>query len=454
MSLQGKENCVRWLEALLKLRFHPAIKLRERQSGQLQLALNGHPTPIKLPALKNAFFHANKDLPCARWDGKAEDWLTVSDTPLPAPGVSELPQPLITKVDSTYTIGYDILGLTYWMLSRQEEAGRTDLDEHGRFPATASHAYKHGYLERPIVDEWLQVLKQIIQRTWPQLKLKQHDFNIKVSHDVDTPSYYAFRPWSDIPRICAGHVLKRLNPKQAIQAPIIKLNSKKRLHVTDPANTFDWIMDTSEQYGLTSAFYFICGRTDASKDADYDIAHPAILHLMRRIHERGHEIGLHPSYNTYQNPHIIVNEAKRLKQACAQEGIQQAQWGGRMHYLRWEQPTTLQGWEQAGMSYDSSLGYADHAGFRCGTCFEYPAFDPQTQQMLNLNIRPLIAMECSIMDAAYMNLGHGEAALDKLTELRNKCKAVNGSFTLLWHNNRLINKEERKLYQTVVSASC
>lgn len=40
------------------------------------------------------------------------------------------------------------------------------------------------------------------------------------------------------------------------------------------------------------------------------------------------------------------------------QGIQQAEWGGRMHYLRWKTPTTLYGWEQAGMTYDSTLSYA------------------------------------------------------------------------------------------------
>ena len=30
-----------------------------------------------------------------------------------------------------------------------------------------------------------------------------------------------------------------------------------------------------------------------------------------------------------------------------------------MHYLRWENTTTLQAWDEAGMNYDSTLGYAD-----------------------------------------------------------------------------------------------
>ncbi len=37
-------------------------------------------------------------------------------------------------------------------LARVEEIGRTDRDNHERFAATSSHAFKHGYLEPPAVD--------------------------------------------------------------------------------------------------------------------------------------------------------------------------------------------------------------------------------------------------------------------------------------------------------------
>lgn len=46
--------------------------------------------------------------------------------------------------------------------------------------------------------------------------------------------------------------------------------------------------------------------------------------LMRRIHERGHEIGLYPSYGTYQKPELIAQEAeRRLRAVMAEENIRQ-----------------------------------------------------------------------------------------------------------------------------------
>ncbi|EON19593.1 hypothetical protein C265_11226 [Cupriavidus sp. GA3-3] len=334
------------------------------------------------------------------------------------------------------------------MLSRQEEVGRSDLDSYGRFPASASHAGKHGYLERPVVDEWLHILGQVISRLWPELQLRQQRASMKVSHDVDVPSRYGFASAARIIRRMAGDILIRRDVKSVLQAPVIRLKTRTALHPTDRVNTFDWIMDVSERHGLVSAFYFICGCTDPSKDADYEPEHPAICGLMQRIHARGHEIGLHPSFNTYRAPEKLQAEAKRLRRICEQENIEQEAWGGRMHYLRWEHPTTMLGWEQAGMTYDSTLTYADHAGFRCGTCFEYPAFDPVAGTALNLRIRPLIAMEGSVI--GYMGLGTGEAAWKKFRELKDTCKAVNGCFTMLWHNSSLGSAEERDLYQAVL----
>ena len=67
----------------------------------------------------------------------------------------ELVSPPIEPRADRHVVHYDIIGLTYWMLARVEEIGRTDLDNHQRFPATSSHAYKYGYIDRPVVDEWL-----------------------------------------------------------------------------------------------------------------------------------------------------------------------------------------------------------------------------------------------------------------------------------------------------------
>lgn len=439
-----------WLQTLLQERFGYLFDLLpQADSSRLAITLPGDARQITLKMDSGMFARADSELPCAEWNAAAEGWSTALPGCLPMPGAASLVAHLITATVNGWYVDYDILGLTYWMLNRIEEIGRTELDNHGRFPATASHAYKHNYLERPVVDEWLHVLGQVISKTWPGIELKQHTFSMKVSHDVDTPSRYGFASVKGLLRVMGGDVLKRGDLKSAMKAPWIRLNTRSALHPDDPFNTFEWIMDLSDKHGLTSAFYFICGRT-SNMDADYEPEHPAIRTLMRRIHQRGHEIGLHPSYNSYRHPEAIAAEAKRLRKIATEEGIEQAQWGGRMHYLRWEQPTTLRAWADAGMNYDSTLGYADRPGFRCGTCFEYSAFDPVAGEVLQLRVRPLVVMECSVTDVCYLGLGNGEAALAKFRHLESSCRAVGGCFTVLWHNSRFLEKFDKEQYEAIV----
>jgi len=449
MHFDAHISLARWLELIISERFGHPFSLSFESTSSLVMYLQNDPRNITFDIDRDTFTSSNPHLPCTQWNAVSEGWLSVLDSPLPAPGVVSLPSPLITRTPMGMHVAYDILGLTYWMLSRQEEVGRSDLDKHGRFPATASHGFKYDYLDRPVVDEWLSILGQVVQRTWPGIELKQNCFSMKVSHDVDSPSRYGFRNFSGLVRAMAGDVIKRGDLGSAVLAPWIRMNTRNQLHSYDPDNTFNWIMNLSEQHGLHSAFYFICGYTDPH-DADYSVEHPAIRHLMRQIHQRGHEIGLHPSYGCYKKPHLILQEADQLRKICALEDIKQKEWGGRMHYLRWEQPTTLRAWADAGMGYDSTMSYADLPGFRCGTCFEYPAFDPVTQEALPLRIRPLIAMECSVISSLYMGLGTGMEALEVFTALKNTCRAVGGSFTLLWHNSEI--KRSKELYRKVLIA--
>lgn len=450
MSSVFSSSKLNWLVRVLEERFGHVFSLAPQPDNTLRITIGSTEPFIELVLDSATFSRSDSDLPCTHWDPKTEGLDSVLESPLPAPGAHSLPVPLITHTEKGMHVAYDILGLTYWMLSRQEEVGRNDLDDHGRFPAKFSHAYKHDYLERPVVDEWLHILGQVIKRTWPAIELKKNSFSMKVSHDVDGPSLYGFRSLPSLVRGMAGDLIKRRDFKSVALAPWVRINTRTQLHRADAANTFDWIMDVSEQNGLNSAFYFICGHTHPN-DADYQPEHPAIRHLLRRIHQRGHEIGLHPSYGTYQNQQLIRQEADRLRQICAEESIEQANWGGRMHYLRWEQPITLRAWDSAGMSYDSTLSYADRPGFRCGTCFEYPAFDPVAQEILGLRVRPLIAMECTVMASRYMGLGVGEEALAKFMELKKTCLTVGGVFTLLWHNTQFGTQAERQIYQHVLA---
>jgi peptidoglycan/xylan/chitin deacetylase (PgdA/CDA1 family) len=352
------------------------------------------------------------------------------------------------------TLRLDIFGSAFFMLTLYEEAVKPDRDRLDRFPSTATLAAQANFLDRPIVNEYLEVLWGCLHHLWPQLQRRSRQFQVRVSHDVDEPFRFAFTGVKRLARRCAGDVLRRRSVR-ALGSSLSSWAEVKLLGRSDrdPCNNFDRIMDVSEEYNLQSAFYFITDHSAGAIDGVYEMRHPLIRQLLRRIHERGHEIGLHTSYNTYCNPQQTAKEFAILKQACAAEGIEQEIWGGRQHYLRWQTPTTFRNWADAGLDYDSTLSYADCIGFRCGTCYEFPVFDVQQRQALKLRERPLCVMEVTVIGASYMGLEIiGNAALQAMVTIKRRCRLFGGNFTILWHNTSLNTEIEWHLYQEILGS--
>jgi hypothetical protein len=78
--------------------------------------------------------------------------------------------------------------------------------------------------------------------------------------------------------------------------------------------------------------------------------------------------------------------------------------------------------------------FADHEGFRCGTCHPYRPFDLERNREIDLWEVPLVVMDGTLRQ--YRRLGPDEA-VTRIVELADRCREVEGVFTLLWHNSSL-----------------
>lgn len=346
-------------------------------------------------------------------------------------------------------INFDILGAIFYILTRAEEMANPIRDEHGRFPAWASHAFQNGYLHRPVVDEYIEILWSCMKRLWPRIERKKQDFRMILSHDVDVPFAEVFSSPARVLRSFGEDIIKRKDPHRAFNRLGNWMATRRGDFKRDTNYTFDRIMDISEKHGLQSAFYFKTACTNPEFDDSYSIDHPYLCQMLRDIHNRGHEIGFHPSYETYRDLIQTKKEFEKLHMACEEEGITQPAWGGRQHFLRWEAPTTWCNWDEAGLTYDSTLSYADCAGFRCGTCHGFPVFDLEQGKQLFLIERPLVVMEGSLFGKNYMNLTH-ENAFTHVKMLRDQCRTYGGDFILLWHNSSLLSEKDWDLYEGII----
>ena len=68
-----------------------------------------------------------------------------------------------------------------------------------------------------------------------------------------------------------------------------------------------------------------------------------------------------------------------------------------MHYLKFIIPYTARKIIDFGFEYDSSIGYANFPGFRCGTCRDFLLFDSLENKILTIREKPLLFMESNLL---------------------------------------------------------
>jgi hypothetical protein len=350
--------------------------------------------------------------------------------------------------DARGWLGVDVFGSAFFLLTRYEEVVVCERDAHDRFPASASLAAAERMLDRPTVDEYVELLWSVLSRIWPRLRRRRTQAALVLTHDVDLPLCRI--PPTEARRLARLDLRRESAPLVAARRLLTARLSERMPPRLDLYNTFDLLMRESESLGLRSSFYFMAGNTAGPIDNDYAIDEPWVLCTLREIFERGHELGLHPSYNTFEDAEALARELTAFRAACARGGIQLDRVGGRQHYLRWGNPVTWQIWDDVGLAYDATLAFADHAGFRAGTCHEYPVFNLKTGRGLNLRERPLIAMDASLLD--YQGLGL-EATAQEIARLSAVVKRFGGQMTVLWHNDRLLSRRARRAYRAAITAA-
>lgn len=376
----------------------------------------------------------------------ADAWLTRACLPdRPLARVAGVPVIYGAPADGR-ELAVDVLGGCFFMLTRLEERVLDTRDGHGRFPAGASVAHGEGFLDMPIVDVYVDLLWDALSRRWPRLERRRRAYRVALTHDVDDPLAVLGRSRPELARQLGADVLVRRDPALAARRVGSWLAGSRGGRRLDPYNTFDFLMDVSERHGLASAFYFMAadGRAGA-EDPPYRLDDPWIEALIARIHARGHEVGFHATDTDRER---TVGGFERVRAAAQRAGVEQATWGGRQHYLRWENPSTWRTWDAAGLDYDATLAYADRIGFRTGTCHEFAVFDLDERKPLRLRERPFQIMDRTLQE--YMGLTP-DTAHAAVREIADHCRRHDGVLCILWHNNAVLGARRMGDYERLIA---
>jgi hypothetical protein len=335
-----------------------------------------------------------------------------------------------TSADGSVVCELDLLASFVLTLSRVEESLRPEVDEHGRFPSTSSLASREHFLERPILDEYGLAFSQVLTFLVPGWHPQKPLFRVKLTHDVDDVGL----PF-DL-RSAIAHTLKRHTPAATVRdllAPILS---------SDPMNLslVRKLAKISKERGLHSAFFWKCSPR-ATHDSGYSVHDSRIQRLIGDLRASNFEVGVHPGYDTFHHRDNLSREIAELKAAIREDFP-----GGRQHYLRWT-PQSWLDWESCGLRYDSSVGFADHIGFRAGTSFPFRPWCWAENRELNLIEVPLILMDCT--PVKYMRLDFQEG-LERVRALIRRVEQTGGVFTLLWHNTPLLDPDYDGWYENIL----
>lgn len=319
---------------------------------------------------------------------------------------------------------------TLLTLSRWEESLDTPRDTHGRFVAAHSIAAREKVLDRPIVDEYGLAFEEALRFLFPTWPKAHRALRIKVSHDVD-------------------HVGTPFNWRRVLRRTIE--NPSARSSYRDLLSWFPDVEPTelsavreivllSARHGMNSAVYWKAS-PPGPRDSGYNLRELRVRRVIDWLRSRGVELGVHPGYGTLLCPEKLRREVNSVREVLGDGPL-----GGRQHYLRWR-PESWIHWENCGLAYDSSVGFAEEIGFRAGTCLPYRPWLFALNRRAELLEIPLLVMDKTLL--GYMKLSPGEC-LDAVTALMNRCRTVGGIFTLLWHNDALLDASYREVYLTLL----
>ena len=448
--INNNDELIKWLNLLIKERISEDINLTiDNDKKNWIISSEKYKGHVEILICNNFYKLGYQDDFSFRNISLENPFFEAKYKKLPAPGFKY--ESLLSFFQSTkiFKFNYDILGLCFWMMNRLEELFLEEKykDKHGRFNFIHSHAYKFGYLSLPIIDQWLIFLSQLIKYIFPNTKLKKSNFKITPSHDVDNPRKYSL--------ISKKRILKNylrtifINPFEVFYFLFFRnLSTSQAL---DPYDNFKWLIDISEKYNLKNEFYFMSSSSNWRFDTGYKINNPEILRLIKLLKQKGHYIGLHPSYNTDLDKCLLKKQSETLSKIFTKNKINQVKFGSRMHYLRFFHPRTSYQCLESQLIYDSSLGYAEMPGFRCGTCKEFTLFDVLKNKVMELRERPLIFMESSIFSEQFFRKYNSSNPFEIVLKLKKECRDVNGEFLFLWHNCQLDTDVKKDLYKLLVN---
>lgn len=328
-----------------------------------------------------------------------------------------------TGIDD-FGVPFDIFSASFWLLSRYEEYQDFEPDKHGRFHSGNSLLAKHGLLQTPLVNQWLEILLDFLEEKSGKLNRQPDSYRFIPTIDIDSAWAYRHKP----PLRQIGGLAKaamKFNVREATERLKVRLRLSR-----DPFDTFG-VIEEIHAGKEKPIIFFLLGRY--SKHNKNPSPRNRCYRALIRKTESFSYIGIHPSYETYLDATLLKAETDTLADIVGRPVRR-----SRQHFLRIQLPETFRALIRAGIREDYSMGFADVPGFRAGTCHPFRFYDLPAEEETDLKVFPLALMDGTLRDYSYASTEEGTAII---RELADTARRHHGVFVTLWHNESLSEKK-------------
>lgn len=303
----------------------------------------------------------------------------------------------------------------------------------------------------PFVD--MHRLKEGLTRpVWPN----DASFAVCLTHDVDQVSKW--NSTMHLRRLArqSKSLFRKFESRawRGFQASALSLG-RSAFHWTgdDPLHNYQHWLEIEAEVGAKSTFLFLPSHYGRQHYTDGNYRHQDVVQfdgqrctvaeMMREIHVRGWEVGLHASWASFDDASEMSRQKEQIELAI-DTSVQSV----RHHHLHFDIRKTPRVHEQAGLQIDSSLGLNDNIGFRQGTCYPTQLHDLERNELLDVWEIPLCIQDRALVET--LGRGSEELAMQWGELLAERVKAVGGVLTLLWHPECILIESWMSVYRNLL----
>jgi hypothetical protein len=311
---------------------------------------------------------------------------------------------------------FDILGASFWLLSRYEEYLPYKSDEFNRFHHKSSLAYQYDFLTIPLVNVWLDELKKLLSEQFPALRFKEREYTFVSTIDIDNVYKYKHKGFV---RTLAG-ILSDRSFAQIRQRMRIILQLEK-----DPFDCYDFLINSHKKSNTRAIYFFLLGDYGPN-DKNHSSSDLRFQSLIKHLADYS-MVGVHPSFGSNNSLRQLKIETSRLGN-ITHKLITKT----RQHFSMLKFPNTYKDLLQAGLFGDYSMGYTNHNGFRASYCYPYKWYSLDIESVSSLTIHSFSITE-NVLIAN--ELKQGKSLIELANPIVNEVKKYKGELISIFHND-------------------